>query len=140
MQSVLVSAYRATDYVAQGHGCTAVVRVGQQSLVVDALLARMHVRSGAFITAWNPFSKSLSVGTNEYRDRELKRYLSVRGVAFLEGEGRGRTGEWPPEPSILAFGISRTEASAIGRRYRQNAVVYVRRGRPAELVMLRWVR
>jgi hypothetical protein len=140
MQSVLVSAYRATDYVAQGHGCTAVVRVGQQSLVVDALLARMHVRSGAFITAWNPFSKSLSVGTNEYRDRELKRYLNVHGFAFVEGEGRGTTEEWPPESSVLAFGISRTRACAIGRRYQQNAVVFVQRGRPAELVMLRWLR
>jgi hypothetical protein len=140
MQSVLVSAYRATDYVAHGNGWDVVIRIGRHSLVVDRLLARMHARNGAFITAWNPFSKDLSSEANEHWDRELKRYLSVRGFAFVEGEGRGRTGEWPPEPSILAFGISRTEASAIGRRYRQNAVVYVPRDRPAELVMLRWVR
>jgi hypothetical protein len=71
----------------------------------------MHARSGAFITAWNPFSKALGVKANEYWDRELKRHLSVRGFAFVEGEGRGRTGEWPPEPSVLAFGMSRAEAS-----------------------------
>jgi Protein of unknown function (DUF3293) len=140
MQSGLVSAYRATDYVAHGNGWVVVIRIGLHSLVVDRLLARMHARNGAFITAWNPFSKELSFEANEHWDRELKRYLSARGFAFVEGEGRGRTGEWPPEPSILAFGISRTEASAIGRRYRQNAVVYVSRGRPAELVMLRWLR
>jgi hypothetical protein len=140
MQSDLVSAYTATDYVAHGNGWVVVIRIGRHSLIVDRLLARMHARNGAFITAWNPFSKDLSFEANEHWDRELKRYLSVRGFAFVEGEGRGRTGEWPPEPSILAFGISRTEASAIGRRYRQNAVVYVPRDRPAELVMLRWVR
>jgi hypothetical protein len=140
MQSDLVSAYKATDYVARGDGWVVVIRIGYHSLVVDKLLARMHARNGAFITAWNPFSKDVSFEANEHWDRELKRYLSVRGFAFVEGEGRGRTGEWPPEPSIFAFGISRTEASAIGRRFRQNAVVYVRRGRPAELVMLRWVR
>jgi hypothetical protein len=140
MQSDLVSAYRATDYVAHSDGWFVVIQIGRYSLAVDRLLARMHARNGAFITAWNPFSKDLSFEANEHWDRELKRNLSARGVAFVEGEGRGRTGEWPPEPSILAFGISRTEASAIGRRYRQNAIVYVPSGRPAELVMLRWVK
>ena len=139
MQSGLVSAYRATDYVALGNGSVVVIRIGHHSLVVDRLLAKVHVRNGAFITAWNPFSKDLSLDANEHWNRELKRYLSARGFAFVDGEGRGKTGEWPPEPSILAFGISRTEASRIGRRYRQNAIVYVRRGRPAELVMLRWL-
>jgi hypothetical protein len=100
----------------------------------------MKAKSGIFITAWNPFSKSLGLGANEHWNRELKRYLIVRGIVFLEGEGRGRASEWPPEPSFFAFGTSRAEGSAIGRRYRQNAIVYVQLGRPAELVMLRWVR
>src|ERR1700694_3229040 len=125
MQSGLVSAYRATDYVAHGNGWVVVIRIGHRSLVVDRLLARMHARNGAFITAWNPFSKVLSFEANERCNRELKRDLTVRGFAFVQGEGRGRTGEWRPEPSILAFVISRTEAAAIGGRYRQNAVVYV---------------
>ena len=138
MQSNLVSAYKATEYVVHGNGWVVVIRIGYHSLLVDRLLARMHAKNAAFITAWNPFSKALNFRANKYWDRELKRFLSVRGFAFVEGEGRGRTGEWPPEPSVLAFGISRAEASVIGRRYRQNAVVYVPRGRPAELVMLRW--
>src|SRR5882762_2212013 len=128
MQAGLVSAYKATDYLAHGNGWVVMIRIGHHSLIADRSLATMHARNGAFITAWNPFSKELSIEANEHWDHELKRYLSVRGFAFVEGEGRGRTGEWPPEPSILVFGISRTEASAIGRRYRQNAVVYVRRG------------
>jgi hypothetical protein len=140
MQSGLVSAYRATDYVVHDVGRAVVIRIGHHSLVVDRLLARMRTRSGSFITAWNPFSKESSLKANERWNRELKRYLSALGVAFVEGEGRGRTGDWPPEPSVLVFGISRTEAAAIGRRYRQNAVVYVSQGRPAKLVMLRWVR
>ena len=137
MQSNLVSAYKATHYVAYNKGCD-VIRIGYHSLAVDRLLVRMRAKSGAFITAWNPFGKCLSFEANKHWDRELKRYLSVHGFAFLEGEGRGRIGKWPPESSILAFEISRAEASAIGRKYRQNAVVYVPSGRPAELVMLRW--
>jgi hypothetical protein len=122
MNSNLILAYRATDYVAHANGWVVMIQIGRHSLAVDRLLARMHARSGAFITAWNPYSKELGVEANQHWDRELKRYLSARGFAFVEGEGRGRTGEWPPEPSIFAFGISRTEASEIGRRYRQNAV------------------
>jgi hypothetical protein len=52
----------------------------------------MHARDAVFITAYNPFSKELSFEANEHWDRELKRYLSVRGFAFVEGEGRGFTG------------------------------------------------
>ena len=122
------------------NGRVVVIQIGRHSLIVDRLLAKIQVGGGAFITAWNPFSRKLGVNANEHWDRELKGYLNARGIAFVEGEGCGRTGEWPPEPSILAFGISRTEASAIGRKYRQNAIVYLSRGRPPELVMLRWVR
>jgi hypothetical protein len=140
MQSTLVAAYRATDYVVHSSGGIVVIQIGHRSLAVDRLLARMHARSAAFVTAWNPFSRRSSFEANKYWDCELKRYLSVHGFAFLKGEGRGRIGEWPPEPSVLAFEISRPKASVVGRRFRQNAVVYLRLGRPAELVMLRWVR
>jgi hypothetical protein len=99
----------------------------------------MNAKNGAFITACNPFSKRLSAGTNEYWDRALKGYLSARGFAFLAGEGRGEIGEWPPEASVLAFGLSRAQAASIGRRFRQNAIVYVSMGRPAELNLLRWL-
>jgi len=139
MPSNLVLAYRATDYVAFNGSRPFLVRIGHHSLVIDGLLARMITRRGAFITAWNPYSKSQSPGTNAYWDRELKSYLSTRGFAFLAGEGRGEIGEWPPEPSVFVIGLSRAQAASIGRRFRQNAIVYVSWGRPAELVMLRWL-
>jgi hypothetical protein len=139
MPSDLVVAYRATDYVAFNDSRAFLIRVGRHSLVIDGLLTRMKTRSGAFITAWNPFSKSQSTGANAYWDRELKSYLRARGLAFLAGEGRGQIGEWPPEPSVFAFGMSRAQAASIGRRFRQNAILYVSLGRPAELVMLRWL-
>jgi hypothetical protein len=139
MPTGLISAYQATDYVAFDGNRTFLIRIGRHSLVVDGLLAKMKVRNGAFITAWNPFSKSQSAGVNAYWDRELKSYLGARGFAFLSGEGRGEIGEWPPEPSVFALGMSRANAASVGRRFRQNAIVYVPLGRPADLVMLRWL-
>ena len=139
MRSDLVSAYLATDYVAFSEGRAVPIQAGKHSLAVDRLLVRMSARSGAFITAWNPFSKSRSVGANAYWDRELRSCLSTQGFAFLAGEGRGQIEEWPAEASLFAFGISRARAAAIGRRFRQNAIVYVPLGRPAQLMMLRWL-
>jgi hypothetical protein len=62
MSSDLVVAYRATNYVAFNDGQFFLVRIGHPSLGIDRLMARMKTRSGAFITAWNPFSKSQSTG------------------------------------------------------------------------------
>jgi carboxypeptidase C (cathepsin A) len=56
---------------------------------------------------------------------------------FIEGHGRGHDGAWAPEASLLVFGLRRAVAASLGRRLRQNAVVFVRRGAPAELVALR---
>ena len=139
MSSDLVLAYRATDYVAFNGRREFLIRIGRHSLVIDGLLTRMKTRSGAFITAWNPYSKSQSTGANAYWDRELKNDLNARGSVFLAGEGRGEIGGWHPEPSVFAFGMSRAQAASVGRRFRQNAIVYVSLGRPAELVMLRWL-
>jgi Protein of unknown function (DUF3293) len=139
MPSDIALAYRATDYVAFDDSRSFLVRIGHHSLVIDGLLTKMKTRSGAFITAWNPFSKSQSAGANAFWNRELKGYLNARGFAFLAGEGRGEIGEWPPESSIFAFGMSRVQAASVGRLFRQNAIVYVPLGRPAELVMLRWL-
>ena len=139
VQSNLVSAYRATDYVIFSDGRSFSVRVGHHSPIIDNLLTRMKTRNGAFITACNPHSKSQSAGTNTYLDRALKRYLTARGFAYLLGEGRGEVGEWPPEASVLALGLSRVQATSIGRRFRQNAIVYVQLGRRPELVSLRWL-
>ena len=40
-----------------------------------------------------------------------------------------------PERSVLAFGVSRNAAASLGRRFRQNAVVFVRCGKVPELLI-----
>lgn len=139
METEIVAAYRATFYVAYGTHQETIIRIGSRSLETDRLLAKMRVRSGAFITGWNPYSSPLNERRNEQWDRLLKRYLCMHSIRYIEGEGRDSAGDWPPERSVLAFGVSYVAASSIGRRFRQNAIVYVASGQPAELVMLRWM-
>jgi hypothetical protein len=59
---LIIVAYRATDYVAFNDSRAFLVRIGRHSLVIDGLLTKMKTRRGAFITAWNPYSKNQSPG------------------------------------------------------------------------------
>jgi hypothetical protein len=90
-----------------------------------------------FVSAWNPFGRPRGRIVNALAHRRLVAALRAQEKRFLDGEGRGDDGDWPPERSILAFGFGQAAAAALGRRFRQNAVVFAARGRPAELLMLR---
>jgi hypothetical protein len=50
--------------------------------------------------------------------------------------GGARTNNGLRKKSVLVFGITRTAAAALGRQFKQNAIVYVSLHRPAELVHL----
>jgi hypothetical protein len=117
----LEAAYRATDYIVRGGP---VIRIGER--------ARLP-RPAAFVTACNPFGRAISSFQNVTAIRRLRACVGSARAAV----GTGQDGAWPPEPSLLLTGISRRVAAGLGRRLRQNAVVYIPRGRAAELLKLR---
>ena len=84
------------------------------------------------MTAWNPHGRS---APRHWNTRALTR-LRTRLLPFIEGYGTAHDGS-SAEASLLVFGLRRVVAAALGRRLRQNAVVFVRRGARAELVALR---
>jgi hypothetical protein len=130
------SSYLATNYVVNNRGREVIIRPGYKSRDVDGLLARCGVRDAAFVTAWNPYSRLLSISLNRERQRHLEKQLLRMGLRYLKGEGRGEIGAWPPEESALVLGATREIAKAIGRRWQQNAIVFVRLRHKAELIML----
>ena len=129
----LAAAYRDTDYVAHG----VVIRVGRRSSGAERLLARHGARTGVFVTACNPLGHGCARAWNVRAMRRLRTILRAARVAFVDGAGCGRDGVWPAEPSVFVVGLRARAALALGRRLRQNAVVLVRPGQPAELVALR---
>jgi hypothetical protein len=129
--------YTKTDYIVWYDRRELVIRVGERCASIEHLLSRFKTRSAAFVTAWNPFGKNFSRADNNNAQRRLFAALRRKALACAHGEGRGRVGDWPPERSVLVFGLKRSEAARLGRSFRQNAVVFVMIGRPAELVPLR---
>jgi hypothetical protein len=110
------------------------IKVGQLCPALDELLQKHGVKDWAYITAWNPRSKSLSEKENEDRQEDLKAML--KDYRLLEGEGIGADTSWPPERSALVLGIPKAEAANIGRKFEQNAIVVGRLGQTAELLEL----
>jgi len=119
----LLRAFRTTAYSAGG----AVVRIGRRCPALDPLL---HQQAGAFIGAWNPAARQAPTGRNLRAGRALQDHL--RAVPYLSGAGQGRG--WREEHWFAVMDPRR--AAVLGRRFRQAAIVIVRRGQPAQLRLL----
>ena len=129
-------AYEKAEYAIHGEP-EIVLRVGERSAGLDALLAEANAASAAFISSANPYGEL----TNELENQAARRAFETVITAswgWFPGEGRDPDpgGEWPAEPSALILDIPLDEAMRIGRAFGQNAIVFVEKGRAPELVVL----
>lgn len=108
-----------------------VLRVGERSAELDALLALHAADTWAFITACNPGSVLLSAEGNAERMVRLRARLTT--FITYPGESSDEHGDWA-EPSLLVVGIRRTEVMEVARAFGQAAILAGDRGGPAELV------
>lgn len=131
----LAEAYRRALYVVYG-APDLVIRIGERNAALDALLDEDGADTAAYLTAANPKGELQDETANDLSCAALHQALADAGYSCYLGEGRDPAGGWPAEPSVLAVGISRREASVIGRSYEQNAIVFIERASAAELVVL----
>src|SRR2546423_695543 len=120
----LEAAYRATDYRAGD----VTIRVGE--------VAPVNPDSGAFVTACNPGSIRLPPAENAERMKRLEDDVRAAGFALVHGEGVGRDGSWPPEPSLLILNIDEAAARGLGQRFGQAAIVVGERNQLARIIWL----
>lgn len=96
-----------------------------------------HAAAGA---SWNTTlgggAESQTPVANAERQRRPGDELAALGFAHFPGEGRGEDPSWPAEASFLVLGVGRQEASDLGRKYGQNAIVWVGSDGLPELVLL----
>jgi hypothetical protein len=104
-----------------------VARIGRRSAAVDALLCRLGVREGGFVTAWNPFSHRMPRGWNQRMLARLRQ--AARRLPMAEGQGCA--GRW--HETHLLLGADSRRLAVLARRFRQAGFVLVRRGQPARL-------
>ena len=120
----LIEAYRSTHFrVLEPVGF--VLRIGEFNKTLAQLFTDQGVSSAAFLTAWNPFSRVTEAIDNEKANQELKRVLHDDGICFFDGIGEDPMGLWPGEPSLLALGLPHEKAISIGKKFSQNAIVWI---------------
>ncbi len=134
MDKSLEAAYRATHFVVEDPRWSGVILVGEPTSELDDFLRNQGLSAWAYITAYNPRSEALPDKINRARHKELLTRLEEEGVFWLRGEGRDPKGEWPPEVSVLACGLSREQAVDLGDEFGQNAIVVGKVMGKAELV------
>lgn len=128
-----IKAYTATDFQVYPSAKKVVsIRVNQKNKVLDQFLEAAN--TWAFITAWNPKSEALSPIENKQRNELLVEEVKKRSFIYFPGAGVPDDDNWSPEDSFLIVDISKEAAIALGKKYRQNAIVFGEVGGVAELV------
>jgi hypothetical protein len=129
----LLQAYLETEYRAG----ELVLRIGELNEGLRQIHTHHGVTSSAFVTAWNPYSQSLSPSENGQRHAQLQQLVHARPWHALEGVGQHPSNSWDGEASLLVFGPSITDAEAMGRKFEQNAIVWCAEDAVPRLVVLR---
>jgi hypothetical protein len=119
----LGAAYRATAYVGRWAGRDRILRIGTP----PPRLPWGACRHACFITACNPASRRCPAAFNHRAARRLLAALRRGGLRAAPVVARGDGGDWPPEPGLLVFGLTRRAAAALGRQARQNAILHIGR-------------
>lgn len=131
------SAYLRTQYRLGFGPDSIVLEIDSHSGHLAAQFAEYGVTCGAFITAYNPEGTQQSAEANSQDHAALLAQVAALGHAFIEGEGADATGAWPAERSVFAYGVDKASACAVGRQFRQDAIVWVGRDAVPQLVLLR---
>jgi len=137
ISQALIQAYLGTAYSAQTAVGGITLKIGVRSDESLRLFAASGADCAAFITAENPYSEPQTPAKNAERQRRLGEELTDLGFTHFPGEGQGEDPNWPAEASFLVLGLRREEASDLGRKYGQNAIVWVGADGVPELLLLR---
>ena len=96
--------------------------IDQENKKLDGFLHTNNFKSWCFITAWNPYSKSLTTIENIKLNILLETDLKEHKI--YAAKGKDTHGVWPVEPSYFIVNISKEAAVSLGKKYQQNAIVF----------------
>jgi hypothetical protein len=106
----------------------------KENAELNSFLKEHNFNSWCFITAWNLFSKALSIEENKMLNLLLEADLNKYPI--FSAEGKGILGDWPPEISFFVGNISREQAIDLGQKYKQNAIIFGAVSEFPELIVL----
>lgn len=133
----LIAAYEATHYVVEAPDGPFTLIIGEAQPRLQAIYRAHDAQSAAFLTAWNPFSERATASDNRAWQAELEQRAEALAIDQIRSRGIGSSDDWEPEDSTLIIGISLSDATALGRAFRQNAFVWCGEDAVPRLILLR---
>ncbi len=119
----LAAAYHRTAY--RVHDVPPfILRIGDPSPALLQAHAARGVTWSTFVTACNPRGELRSPDENGRLHGAFLRRLREEGLRFVAGTGGDASQGWPPEPSVLIFGLTLAQSSDLGETLAQRAVVW----------------
>ncbi len=132
MDPELEAIYKDTDYYVSDDP-PLLLKIGERNDDALILLGSFGVTTAAFLTAWNPGSQKLTEDENDERQSHLLSEIEQLRLNYFVGWGE--RDEWR-EYSYLVLGITREEATELGKQFEQNAYVFLDETGIPELVNL----
>lgn len=130
-RDALEAAYRATNYVVDDRSVRFTIRLDEGNAGLREFLTAHGAHSWAFLTAYNPYSRTVPDDVNIVRQAELTEELEQEGYEYYRGRGVGD--DWE-EPSLFVVDINRSAAMAIAQEFEQNAILWGESDGKAELI------
>jgi hypothetical protein len=131
----MLTAYKETEYRVFG-ALSFVLRIGEHCASLARLYAQTRTDCGAFITACNPFSRVVDDTVNANQLKRLAEELQQRSLIYFDGIGSHPSGGWTGEPGFFVLGLPLENAKTLGKKYRQNAIVWCSADAIPELILL----
>jgi hypothetical protein len=126
LSRTLVNSYRVANYrVVTGQYSFFMLNIKKKSADLEALMKKHNLFTAAYVTGYNSHGKQTAPHINMKAQKHLMGDVRRTGLPFLEGFGEDPTGKWKKEPSVLILGISLEDAEDLGRKYGQNAIVWM---------------
>jgi hypothetical protein len=120
-----VRAYREAIYMINVGDDAMALKVGEVSHPLATLMDIHKVQTAAIVTAYNPFSEIQPSAENERMQAALVAEIKPKSIACFDAIGSDPKGEWDPEPSTLALGISLVDAECLADQFGQNAFIWI---------------
>ncbi|APE04423.1 hypothetical protein BM528_00410 [Alteromonas sp. RW2A1] len=120
----LIQAYLNAKYVV----CTEpqiTMRVNEFNADLLQFLAKNDGATAAFITAYNPFSNSLTQEENERRHANFLSIILEKNMQHFVGFGTDEAKDWPQEQSLLLLNIGKPYSTELAKKFGQNAIVWI---------------
>lgn len=131
-----IDSYRTAEYRVYG-SLPMTLQIDVASPSLRSLHRLAGVAQSAFITASNPYSDIVEDSINHQQQQSLAADLSGIGLQYIDAEGVDPIEEWQREAGYWVLDCSLEQVSALGKVYRQNAVVWAGDDAVPRLILLR---